>query len=423
MSDPPYAARRTATLRRTLVAVWRPETIEQLERAVLDGVLDEKHDFEAKRELPSSGKELAKDIAAMTTDGGTLVYGVGEDEHGRPRVLAPIELAGAPERIDQVVQHSISGNPMVEFVRLHLPDDSGRGYLLVVIPPSPDAPHQVQVGDDRRFYGRSDTGNRRLSEEEIARLYERRRSQQVDREQMLGDLVRRSPFGDPEAGQQGFLHAFAYPAVRDDELWDRAVDAAGNEDALLQRLTAAVGVASTARWGGSHLGYAPGWERRGADKWTLDTSSRREGEPDPGRVARADVSMDGRASLCYGQAAGLEQRSAGGQQLLVAFETGIALTLAQFLSLVGQLYDLGGLYGYVDVGMAVVGIRGAVSSHRLGQPFWISMPQYQDDAAFRALRCTTREMADDPHELVRRLTSRLMTALYGAELDPLSSES
>jgi hypothetical protein len=74
--------------------VWRPTSIEQLERAVLDGVLEEKHDFDAKRQLPTSGSELAKDIAAMTTDGGILVYGIAEDQDRRPRALAPIELAG-----------------------------------------------------------------------------------------------------------------------------------------------------------------------------------------------------------------------------------------------------------------------------------------------------------------------------------------
>jgi hypothetical protein len=95
---------------------------------------------------------LAKDIAAMTTDGGTLVYGVAEDDDRRPRILAPLELAGAAERIDQIVQHSSSGAPTVEFVHLHLYEDESRGYLLVRIPPSPEAPQQVQVGDDRRLF-------------------------------------------------------------------------------------------------------------------------------------------------------------------------------------------------------------------------------------------------------------------------------
>lgn len=49
------------------------------------------------------------------------------------------------------MQHSISGTPNGEFVHVRLPDNDSRGYLVVLVPPSPDAPHQVQVGDDRRF--------------------------------------------------------------------------------------------------------------------------------------------------------------------------------------------------------------------------------------------------------------------------------
>ena len=403
--------------------MWRPENTEQFEAAVEVGTLEERHDFDAKRQLPRSGKELAKDIAEMTTDGGSLVYGVEEDDDGRPRVLAPIELNGAAERIDQVAQTSISGTFEIEFVHLRLRDDDARGYLIVVIPPSPDAPHQVQVGDDRRFYGRSDTGNRRLSEEEIARLYERRRSQQVDLEELLGECIRQSPFGEPDPGRQGFLQAFAHPAVRDDELWERATTTAGSEDQLLQTLREALQQCASAHWGGITLASAPGWERHGADKWRLDTSRYMDSKsPNPRNVVRADLSMDGRAYLFDGHAAEIGRRTEGSPEILIAYETGIAINLGEFLAVMGKLYELGGLYGYVDVGMAVTGIRGAVSSHRLGQPFSLTDSTYGDRAAYRTLRCTTRELATDPRAIVRRLTDRLMRALYGADLDPLADD-
>jgi hypothetical protein len=320
-----------------------------------------------------------------------------------------------------VAQHSISGTFEIEFVHLRRPDDEARGYLLVLIPASPDAPHQVQVGDDRRFYGRSDTGNRRLSEEEIARLYERRRSQQVDREQLLGGCIERSPFGQPEPGRQGFLHAFSHPAVRDDDLWDRALAAAGGEEPLLQTLAGAVQPFHSVGWGGPHLGLGSRWEQRGADKWSL-SYGRRDAE-DVSWVARADLSMDGRAELFYGRAAGIAQRDQGGHEVLVAYETGVALTLAEFLAVVGALYANGGLHGYVDIGMAVTGIRGAMSSHRFDRPFRMDASTYGDERALRTLRCTARELSDDPLDLVRRLTARLMRALHGADFDPLSDSS
>jgi hypothetical protein len=51
--------------------------------------------FDAKAELPSPTKNptLATDVAAMSADGGVLLYGVGDDEHGRPTVPKPIALA------------------------------------------------------------------------------------------------------------------------------------------------------------------------------------------------------------------------------------------------------------------------------------------------------------------------------------------
>lgn len=66
-----------------------------------------------KRLCPTSGKnaDLAVDVAAMTTDGGVLLYGVAEDEHGRPTVPRPMELAGTAERVGQIVASSISEVP------------------------------------------------------------------------------------------------------------------------------------------------------------------------------------------------------------------------------------------------------------------------------------------------------------------------
>ena len=45
------------------------------------GELVETASFDAKSQLPAKGKfiDLAVDVAAMTSDGGTLLYGVAEN--------------------------------------------------------------------------------------------------------------------------------------------------------------------------------------------------------------------------------------------------------------------------------------------------------------------------------------------------------
>jgi hypothetical protein len=62
--------------------------------AIKSGDLSETAIFDAKIAFPKRGKsrDLAIDVAAMANDGGTLLYGVGEDEHGRLTVPNPFEL-------------------------------------------------------------------------------------------------------------------------------------------------------------------------------------------------------------------------------------------------------------------------------------------------------------------------------------------
>jgi hypothetical protein len=90
----------------------------------------------------------------MTTDGGVLLYGVAEDEDKRATIPRPIELAGAAERVDQIVQTSIAEAPYIDVRPYPTEDDATVGYLLVIVPQSVRAPHQVTVNSDLRFYGR-----------------------------------------------------------------------------------------------------------------------------------------------------------------------------------------------------------------------------------------------------------------------------
>src|SRR5205823_755930 len=87
----------------TFGKVWVPGTADELESAVAAGTLHEGPHLDAKAQMPSKNDELAKDVAAMTVDGGLLLIGVGERKGGLA-TLHPLDLAGLPERVDQIVQ-------------------------------------------------------------------------------------------------------------------------------------------------------------------------------------------------------------------------------------------------------------------------------------------------------------------------------
>jgi hypothetical protein len=76
--------------------VWIPKSEGKILAAIEARDLTETVTFDAKAALPAQGrsKDLAVDVAAMATDGGTLLYGIGEDEHGRPTVLTSTRYCG-----------------------------------------------------------------------------------------------------------------------------------------------------------------------------------------------------------------------------------------------------------------------------------------------------------------------------------------
>lgn len=388
--------------------MWTPASFEEIEEAAADGRLEERPAVEAKRELPRKGRshDAAVDIAAMTTAGGTLIYGVAEDEQQRPRIPHPIELGGAAERIDQIAQTSISEPPYIEVRELPRDHDAQRGYLVVLVPKSPRAPHQVSVKGDLRYYGRGAKGNRTLTEGEVARLYHERERQEVDANRLLEAIVALAPV-EPQDGL-GYLHAFAHPATRlDDDAWDRAVG--GGDGELLGALTDALKE-------GAFAGYDPAlcrqanWRRRGADVWTVDSSHGREDE-NPRHLVRCDVNMDGRGQLFCGRAAEVHDASS-----FYIFEQLIAGNLASFLSVMGTVYERAGYHGAVDVGVAVTGIEGTTSMLARQRNAFITH-SYAAEGYYRTFRVLAGELSE-PRDVVRRLVQRLVDATVAPGVDP-----
>ena len=199
--------------------MWIPRSEEEIEKAVFSDALEETAIFDAKVALPSKNIEIAKDIAAMSNDGGVIIYGIGEDENGRLKKLSPFVLVGQPERISSIAQTSIAEPPRFHIQIIPTKEDVSKGYILVIVPPSERAPHMVIVSGDHRYYGRNAKGNVLLSEAEVSRLYQRRNRLEVDLRDLLEREIEIAPFSP--SSKFGYLHMFIRPAFEQIGILDR----------------------------------------------------------------------------------------------------------------------------------------------------------------------------------------------------------
>jgi 5-methylcytosine-specific restriction endonuclease McrA len=150
--------------------MWSPTTWDDVTAAVNVLFEGDDLDFKDARALGRS-EEVAKDIAAMSIYGGTLAYGI--DEQNELAVAHPgVSLSGQANRVQQIADTGIRPSVDVDIRPLEDPAQSGHGVLVVVVPASFSAPHMT--GD--RYPARSGTTTRYLSEAEVERLYEQRRA-------------------------------------------------------------------------------------------------------------------------------------------------------------------------------------------------------------------------------------------------------
>jgi schlafen family protein len=397
-----------------------PASEQEILEAIEAGNLIENATFDAKAALPEKGKskELAKDVAAMANNGGTLLYGVGEDEHGRPTVPKPFKIAGARERVDQIVRASISEPPSIEVNTIPTYDDPSLGYLVVVVHPSPRAPHMVTAAGDNRYYGRGATGNVRLSEGEVARLYEQRWRWEIDHIDMLGEadmldeVIASAPIEPHE--DYAFLHLIARPMVPDEDLLDKA---RGDQHAM-QFLDSLFSTAMSADV--FPTPYSPdlyehnNYEPR-ADGWATSRGLEVKGEErkNPSVVLDFEIGVNGSGRLFCGRAA--ERR----QDRLLIIDVLVAGLTARFLAVMGGMYAAGGYLRPVDVGLAVTGLKGGIS-HAVSRRFGADPTPYDKNQYRRTARLTASTLSSDPRSAARKLVLPLIRVITRESYDPFS---
>jgi hypothetical protein len=147
--------------------MWEPKSWDDIE-AIL-GRRGESADLDFKRELPKHAGDFGKQIAAMSRNGGVILYGVDEDKARRVAArITPVPVDGVEERIRNATG---AVEPRIEFsldILRRSPGDRS-GVVVVRVPESPDWPHMV----DSRFPVRDGTTTRYLSYAELRVLLER----------------------------------------------------------------------------------------------------------------------------------------------------------------------------------------------------------------------------------------------------------
>lgn len=153
---------------RLVVGSWA-----ELVAASQAGVFEESAWFEAKAAVPAASKpanlELARDLASLSVDGGTLAIGLADKSH--EVVGTSDDFESLRTRIVQVAASRVQPPLHVGVQQVVSPDDASLSVVLVGVPASGSAPHMV----DDRYWGRTSEGKRALADSEVARLLLERR--------------------------------------------------------------------------------------------------------------------------------------------------------------------------------------------------------------------------------------------------------
>ena len=122
----------------------------------------------------SNKRSLAVDVAAMAnTLGGLVILGVAEDDQARAVSVPGVALSDDEvSRMRQIVAGQVMPMPAFDIRQLEDPATPGRGCLVVMVPPSPIAPHAVVIDKNSlRYPRRNGATTTYLSESDVAQAY------------------------------------------------------------------------------------------------------------------------------------------------------------------------------------------------------------------------------------------------------------
>jgi hypothetical protein len=408
------------------VIEWLPTSEDQLRDALNQGILTERHTLDFKRELPSGkgeNKELACDLAQFAIDGGVLIVGVDDSAQ-----LTPVDLQGLRERIDQVARDLVDEPLHVRIDTIPTAADPSKGYLLVTVPPSPTAPHQV----DGRYYGRGDTTKHVLPDAEVQRLHQLALRRQGDAEELLDIEVQRDPC-PPELHNHAHLFAIAQPVSARPDLLQQVLKDPKGWTSFIHGKVRTGPAGQPLSDDSSPQGWSPDLPQiddvsRRARGWALSAPGVQAGRkvvlPESslsspadveGRLLDLEIGEDGGLRLFCGRASAELGSSYSGRDATESVFESLILGLTKRLVLIAAVVaETADYLGQWDLGIAVTGLRGLVSWRRVqAGEIWGAEPFSENDYR-QTVRVTYERLVKEPDSIVEDLTGRLNRALGGS---------
>ncbi|MEZ0350151.1 helix-turn-helix domain-containing protein [Mycobacterium sp. pR1184] len=381
-----------------------PRTEEDLEHLAQNGLLEESHSLDLKRELGSgtaANKDLAKDIAAFSLDGGTILIGVDEDTS--PPSLWPVPLEGLAERIEQVARMRVDEAVQVRTTVIDSTTKTGHGYVVVHVPQSFRAPHMA----DGRYYGRGDKTNRVLPNTEVVRLLDRRLA---DRRDLRAEArtIRTELVGDDAP----LLVVLADPLGAREDMLVSLTEASQWEEPVLQLVHLVTGP--------EHHKYAPtlaqagGFARRPGG--VALTTGMYDGQRFAGRDSAAEIVLYESGRLVLASERAVTTRSfthispppPDATVVLEMLIIGHASLLARLAAAVSHRWGYTGSWRFA---LSMNGLRGSTSWIIADRNFGDKGPIYTEDIYERATEASLTDLDENPDQVVAALTAPLLRSL------------
>jgi hypothetical protein len=394
--------------------MWVPRSYDEIERAM--GSAEETTQLDFKEKLGSS-PDIAKDIASMTIDGGVLVYGVREKD-AVAIALTPVPLAGTAERIQQIADSAVDPLPAIEIQPLRATPGDNDGLLVVVVQPSPLAPHMA----NDRYPARSGTTTRYLSQSEVERLYGQRRGF-VEGDETRNPYRAFVPIPAPGppiavADAMGRLQLSVEPVVSHSHpLGPRVGQPLIESVRLAREQMQAIGVED------SHLldqieDWEPmqtsGWMAGNAPSQSLDDVGRAR---DLGVFGSATYTYRGTLSFAVAMVVNMETGARCAYESIWAKETLGSLAVA------GNFYRSVPGVTFVDVGLVLQNLEGA-QSEKLWKGAYLSKPRQVEVVGYdESRRFPVAELASDPRDAARSLLDRFFVSFLGEGADVVAELS